>query len=158
AEERRPPVAACDEPGGAFGDPEGARGAERAGELELLVGEASRGLELREREVGERSLRPPREVAGAWDPAASREPADAEEVGEAVVDPSLRYSEAAAGSPKDGRRERVAFDLFLERTEHLLRRAELALLEQRAGEDARVEDAEEHRSPQLRRGKRDARV
>ena len=71
---------------------------------------------------------------------------------------SLRDSQATAGEPEDGGRERVALDLALERLEHLLRRDQLALLEQRAGEDTAVEDAKEHRSAQLGRGERGTRI
>ena len=42
--------------------------------------------------------------------------------------------------------------------EHLLCRDQLALLEQRAGEDTAVEDAKEHRSAQLGRGERGTRI
>ena len=92
---------------------------------------------LPEREVSESGFRSPREVAGARDLRARREPADAEKVGEPFVDPSLRDSQATAGKPEHGGRQRVALDLVVERLKHLVRRVQLALLEQRASRGRR---------------------
>ena len=75
------------------------------------------------------------------------QPADAQKVGEPFVDPSLHESQATTGKPEYGGRKRVALDLALKRHKHLLRRGQLTLLEQRASEDAGVEDAKERRSP-----------
>src|SRR5262249_18397494 len=157
-ERRHAFVAARHEPGGSLGDSECARGAEGSRKLELLAGKLLRGLVLSEREVGESRVGSPREVAGTRDLCAQREPANAQAVREPLVDPSLRNVQATAGNPEHGGSERVALDLTLERCEHLLGRAQLALLEQGAREDAAVEDPKERRSPELRRGERRRRI
>ena len=90
------------EPGGSLRDSEGARGAERAGELELLVGEALGRLLLREGKVSKSGVRSPREVTGTHDMCACCQPADAQKVGEPFFDPSLRDSQATTGKPEHG--------------------------------------------------------
>ena len=62
-EQRRSTVTAGDDAGGAHSHAECARGAERLRELELFFGQAFRRFMIAEREVGERGLRTPGEVA-----------------------------------------------------------------------------------------------
>src|SRR6266498_2376358 len=76
-EQGRSTITAGHDAGGALGHAERARGAERSGELELLVCEAFRLLSLAEREVGDRGLRPPGKVARTGDRRASQDSANA---------------------------------------------------------------------------------
>ena len=104
AEQGRSALAAGNDAGGALGDAERARGAERPGELELLVREASRRLVLAEREMSERGLRSPGEVARAGDQRPRQDCANGQEVLEPFGDSALFDPQPAAGEAKTPRR------------------------------------------------------
>src|SRR5829696_4325269 len=67
AEKRFTALAAGDDSGGTLRHARGARGAECPGELDLLVDEPRGRIPITERELGERGLRPPGEVARTSD-------------------------------------------------------------------------------------------
>ena len=94
-------LAAGDEAGGTFRDAERARGAERAGELELLFCEASCRLGIAEREMGKRGFRSPGEIARTGDQRSRQKDADAQEIRETFGDARLFDPQPPAGETKE---------------------------------------------------------
>ena len=100
-EQGRSAVAAGHDAGGTHRHAERARGAECPRELELLVCEALRRFAVAERELGERGLRAPGEVARAGDERSRQDDADGQEVLEPFGDSSLFDPQPAAGEAKN---------------------------------------------------------
>src|SRR5512133_2026319 len=96
-EQGRPTVTAGHDAGGTQRHAECARGAESPGQLELLRCEAFSRLLIAERELGERGLRSPREVARGGDRRACQACANGQEVLEPFGNASLCYPKSAAG-------------------------------------------------------------
>ena len=136
AQQGRSALAAGHDAGGTPGDAERARGAECLGELELLRGQAYGRFVLAEREVGERGLRTPREVAGTGDLRSGEQRADGQQVLKPLGDSSLCDPQPAAGEAKLCGDRRSLLGLRVKRRERLLGRVELALIDQRPDEHA----------------------
>ena len=111
-----------------------------------------------EREVGERGLRSPGEIARAGDERARRQGADRQEVVEPVGDAALLDPQPAARETQDRGRERSDLGLGVERRERPLGLVELALVDERLDEHPGVQYAVHRRGGQLRRRQRRARV
>ena len=88
------------------------------------------GLRLAEEELGERRFRPPWEVAGAGDSRPVCQVADCEQIGQTLLRPSLRDTQAAAREEEDGCGQGPALGLRVHRREGHRGFVELALLDE----------------------------
>ena len=137
AEQRGAAVAAGDEPGRALRHAQGARRTESLGETELLFCKTLCRVVVAERELGERSLRPPREKTRGAHERARQESADGEKVLESLRGSPLGEAQPPAREAKDRGDQRIALRLRIDRRERLLGRFELALVDERLDEQRR---------------------
>src|SRR6266571_9470173 len=137
---------------------ERARGAESACKLELLLCEAFCRFVIAEREMGQRSLRPPREVTRGGDHRSRQAYAGAQEVLEPFGDSPLFDPQPSAGKAQNCGRDESALCFKLERRELLLCRLEIALIDERLDQQSAVQNAVRGWCRKLGRFKRCPRV
>ncbi len=146
------------QPGDAERDAERPRGAERAGERDLRVGEAPRGRDVAEQQVRLRRLAAPGEHARAGDPDAARDDADGERIGERGVGPPLREAQprAAELEVRVGPWPRSTSPAWASSTASAP--VVIGALDERLDEHAGVDEPEQHRRGEVGGLEREPRV